>query len=82
MKENCDYCGDCFTRCQYLALPQENAKKEIKNLIEDKESTILQTCMTLSKKISEPVSTMLLNLKLNSIFITQLVRMALGELDG
>ncbi len=44
IKEDCNVCGDCFTRCQYLHLSQDEAKKEIRNLMEGKDSVVLSEC--------------------------------------
>ncbi len=47
-KENlCNLCGECFHLCPVLQLPIEEAKKEIKNLIEGEESQyVLSNCNT------------------------------------
>jgi len=43
----CNLCGECFHLCPVLKLPIEEAKKEIKNLIEGKESKYaLYKCTT------------------------------------
>jgi len=45
--DRCDLCGLCFHLCPVLQLPIEEAKLEIKNLIEGKESKyVLTTCTT------------------------------------
>nr|MDO8086894.1 (Fe-S)-binding protein [Candidatus Sigynarchaeum springense] len=46
IKENCTLCGDCFTRCQYLHLSLDDAKTEIKNLMEGRDSVVLSECAT------------------------------------
>lgn len=46
IRENCDYCGDCLTSCQYIDMSQEEAVAQIKNLVEKGESRVLQECFT------------------------------------
>jgi len=46
-EELCDLCGQCFHLCPVLQLPLEESKKEIKRLIEGKESKyVLSKCNT------------------------------------
>ena len=43
----CNLCGECFHQCPVLKLPIEDARKEIKNLIEGKDSKyVLWKCNT------------------------------------
>ena len=42
----CNRCGNCFAACPYLELPQEKAKQEINNLIEQGVSLALEVCNT------------------------------------
>ncbi len=42
----CNRCGDCFTACPYLELPQEEAKAEITALIEGRPARALEICNT------------------------------------
>ncbi len=46
IREKCTACGDCFTRCQYLQLKKEQAVKEIKNLMDGRDSPVLRDCAT------------------------------------
>ena len=46
IKENCTFCGDCFLKCQYLGFDTERAITEIKNLIDDKETSVSTDCVT------------------------------------
>ena len=39
-------CGDCFTKCQYLQLEKKSAVQEIQNLMEGKDSFVLNDCVT------------------------------------
>ncbi len=44
-EHNCDYCGICFHKCPVLELPLEEAKEEIKSLVEQgKSKTVLRKC--------------------------------------
>lgn len=46
-KENCDFCGQCLHRCPVLRLPIEEAGKEIRRLVDGKESMhVLKKCNT------------------------------------
>ena len=46
IEDNCNYCGDCLTNCQYINLKRDEAIKEIKNLIENRDSFVLSECVT------------------------------------
>lgn len=46
IRENCNLCGDCLVKCQYLGFNTEKAIEEIQNLIDDKETSVLTDCVT------------------------------------
>ncbi len=46
IKENCNYCGDCLARCQYLGYDTEKAIAEFKKLVDDQETPVLSDCVT------------------------------------
>jgi Fe-S oxidoreductase len=42
----CDFCGDCLVRCQYVSYPRDKTVKELKALIEGRDTDILHHCVT------------------------------------
>lgn len=45
-REKCTLCGDCLTKCPYLAYPEEKAREEFKKLIEGKPTPVTTECIT------------------------------------
>ncbi|TFF88232.1 MAG: (Fe-S)-binding protein [Promethearchaeota archaeon] len=46
IREKCNFCGDCLFKCNYLDLTRDQSIKEMKNLIESRDSFILSECVT------------------------------------
>lgn len=45
--DDCDLCGDCLTRCQYMDLTREEAVEEMKRLIEGRPTqTVHKSCIS------------------------------------
>ncbi len=45
-EDKCTLCGECLTKCQYLAYPEDKAKEEIKKLINGEPSPVTSECIT------------------------------------
>ncbi|MCR4441045.1 MAG: (Fe-S)-binding protein [Peptococcaceae bacterium] len=48
VRKNCDLCGDCLVRCQYLNYSKTEAVKEISRLMRGEKAEILSACVTCS----------------------------------
>lgn len=44
LRDRCDYCGLCLNRCPVMALPIDQARREMKNLVEGGPSCVLAEC--------------------------------------
>jgi len=44
--EKCTLCGDCLSRCPYLAYPEEKAKSEFKKLMDGEPTPVTSQCIT------------------------------------
>ncbi|NQT70268.1 MAG: (Fe-S)-binding protein [Desulfobacteraceae bacterium] len=43
---NCTECGDCLSKCVYIEIDGEEAKKEFRNLIDGKPSPVISQCVS------------------------------------